>query len=96
MEGKLISARELADLVVSTLNLEDVNSASVDTAEPLFGGVLDLDSLDMLEIALLMQQQFGVILRADDPEAESIFSTLETLADYINEQVASSAATSSA
>ena len=78
-----VSARELAALVVEGLNLEDVNPAEVDLAAPLFGGGLDLDSLDVLEISLLVQQRYGVKLKADDPNNEAIFGSLQSLADHI-------------
>ncbi|MGB4117587.1 MAG: phosphopantetheine-binding protein [Polaromonas sp.] len=79
-----VPARELARLVIDGLNLEGVNPELVDLSAPLFGGGLDLDSLDMLEISLLVQQQFGVKLRADDPNNEANFSSLQRLADHIS------------
>lgn len=79
-----VPARELARLVIEGLNLEGVNPDQVDLSAPLFGGGLDLDSLDMLEISLLVQQQFGVKLRADDPNNEANFSSLQRLADHIS------------
>lgn len=79
-----VPARELARLVIEGLNLEGVNPDQVDLSAPLFGGGLDLDSLDMLEISLLVQQLFGVKLRADDPNNEANFSSLQRLADHIS------------
>jgi acyl carrier protein len=76
-------ARELAILVVEGLGLEDVNPQDVDLQAPLFGGGLDLDSLDVLEISLLVQQRYGVKLKADDPNNEAIFATLHSLAEHI-------------
>lgn len=78
-----VSGRDLATLVVEGLNLEDVNPAEVDLRAPLFGGGLDLDSLDVLEISLLVQQRWGVKLKADDPNNETIFASLQSLADHI-------------
>ncbi len=78
-----VSARELATLVVEGLHLEDVDPMSVDLAAPLFGGGLDLDSLDMLEMSLLIQQRYGVKLKAEDPNNEVIFASLQSLADHI-------------
>ncbi len=83
-----VSARDLAALVVEGLNLEDVNPAEVDLAAPLFGGGLDLDSLDVLEISLLVQQRYGVKLKADDPANETIFASLQSLADHIGRTLA--------
>jgi acyl carrier protein len=78
-----VSARDLATLVVEGLNLEDVDPNEVDLLAPLFGGGLDLDSLDVLEISLIVQQRYGVKLKADDPDNEAIFASLQSLADHI-------------
>jgi acyl carrier protein len=78
-----VSARELAVLVVDALGLEDVDASALDVTAPLFGEGLGLDSLDMLELALVIQQRFGVKLRADDPHNEAIFASLQSLAEHI-------------
>jgi acyl carrier protein len=78
-----VSARELAALVVEAVNLEGQDPATLDLTAPLFGDGLGLDSLDMLEISLVVQQRFGVKLKADDPNIESIFASMQSLADYI-------------
>jgi acyl carrier protein len=83
-----VAARDLAVLVVEGLHLEDVNPAEVDLRAPMFGGGLDLDSLDMLEISLLIQQRYGVKLKADDPDNETIFASLQSLAEHIGKTLA--------
>jgi acyl carrier protein len=83
-----VSARDLAALVVEGLHLEDVNPNEVDQLAPLFGGGLDLDSLDMLEISLIIQQRYGVKLKADDPDNETIFASLQSLAEHIGKTLA--------
>jgi acyl carrier protein len=75
-------------LVVAGLHLEDVNPDEVDLLAPLFGGGLDLDSLDMLEISLIIQQRYGVKLKADDPDNETIFASLQSLAEHIGKTLA--------
>jgi len=79
-----VSARELAALIVEGLNLEDVDPEQMDLAAPLFGDGLGLDSLDILEISLLIQQRYGVKLKADDPNNAAIFASLQDLAEHIN------------
>ena len=79
-----VSARELAALIVEGLNLEDVDPEQMDLAAPLFGDGLGLDSLDILEISLLIQQRYGVKLKADDPNNAAIFASLRDLAEHIN------------
>lgn len=78
-----VSARELAALVVEAVNLEGLDPANLDLTAPLFGDGLGLDSLDMLEISLMVQQRYGVKLKADDPNNAAIFASLQSLADYI-------------
>ncbi|GLR66113.1 acyl carrier protein [Acidocella aquatica] len=73
---------ELARLLVDTLNLEAVAS-EIDPEMPLYGEGLGLDSIDMLEISLVVSQQFGVKLRADDRDNVRIFSSLRSLNAYI-------------
>jgi len=79
-----VSARDLASLVVESLNLEGIDPAEIDLAGPIFGEGLGLDSLDMLEISLVIQQRYGVKLKADDPQNEAIFSSLQSLAAHID------------
>ena len=78
-----IGARDLAVLLVEGLHLEDVDPDQVDLKAPLFGGGLDLDSLDLLEISLIIQQRYGIKLMADNPDNETIFASLESLAAYL-------------
>ncbi len=78
-----VFARELASLVVESLNLEGVDAGQIDLAAPLFGDGLGLDSLDMLEIALVIQQRYGVKLKADDPRNPAIFASLQSLATHV-------------
>lgn len=85
----MVSARELASLIVESLNLEGVDPQQIDPADALFGDGLGLDSLDMLEIALVIQQRYGVKLKADDPQNETIFASLQSLAEHISAQQAS-------
>lgn len=74
----------LARLIVQTLNL-DMPAADIDPRAALYGDGLGLDSIDMLEIALVVSQQFGVKLRADDKNNVQIFSSLRSLNAYIRQ-----------
>lgn len=73
---------ELASLIVSTLNLE-VSADMIAPEAPLYGEGLGLDSIDMLEISLVVAQRYGVKLRADDENNGAIFQSLRALSDYI-------------
>ena len=74
---------ELAELIISAVNLEGVAAADVDPEAPLFGAGLGLDSIDALELALEISKRYGFQLRSDDEENRRIFASLRSLADYI-------------
>jgi acyl carrier protein len=75
---------ELAQLIVTTLNLE-VAATEIDPAAPLYDEGLGLDSIDILEIALAVSKTFGVKLRADDKNNLTIFNSLRSLNQYIQQ-----------
>jgi acyl carrier protein len=72
--------RELAALIVGELNLEDVQLETLSADTPLYGDGLGLDSIDILEIALLISKKYGFELRSDNPDNQKIFATLGALA----------------
>lgn len=73
---------EIAQLIITCLNLE-VSVAEIGLNDPLYGDGLGLDSIDVLEIALIISKRYGVQLRADGENNEHIFTSLRNLADYI-------------
>ena len=73
---------EVAELVVSALNLE-VAATEINPDEPLYGDGLGLDSIDILEIALVVSKQYGLQLRADHDDNHAIFQSLRSLCDHI-------------
>ncbi|MEM5424869.1 MULTISPECIES: phosphopantetheine-binding protein [Paraburkholderia] len=75
--------QELATQIVKELNLEDVSLDEVGADTPLYGEGFGLDSIDILEIALLISKKYGFELRSDNPENEKIFATLGSLAAYV-------------
>ncbi len=76
----------LATLICDVLNLEDVKPADIDPEQPLFDDGLGLDSIDALEIAVTIAQEYNVQLKAEDEETRDIFATLRNLANHINQQ----------
>jgi len=74
--------RELAQLIVETINL-DQSPESIDPEAPLFGKGLGLDSIDLLEIALTITQRYGFQLRSDDPDNVRIFKSMRALSTHI-------------
>jgi acyl carrier protein len=73
---------EIAELVVDALNLE-LGAAEVQADEPLYGKGLGLDSIDILEIALVVSKRYGLQLRADQEDNHAIFGSLRSLGDHI-------------
>jgi acyl carrier protein len=74
--------REVAQLIIEALNLE-MSPAELDPHVPLYGEGLGLDSIDLLEIALVVSKHYGVQLRADDQQNQQIFRSLRNLVEYI-------------
>ena len=74
--------REVAELVVTSLNLE-TPAADILPDEPLYGEGLGLDSIDILEIALVLSKRYGLQLRADHEDNTAIFQSLRSLSDHI-------------
>lgn len=75
--------REIAAMIVDTLNLEDVSIDSIDPAAPLFGDGLGLDSIDALELALAISQHYGVQVKSNNQQNQQIFSSLAALAGFV-------------
>jgi acyl carrier protein len=73
---------EVAGLIVSTLNL-DISPEEIQPDTPLYGEGLGLDSIDILEVALVVSKRFGFQLRADNADNTSIFSSLASLTQHI-------------
>ncbi|MGH8125750.1 MAG: phosphopantetheine-binding protein [Rhodanobacteraceae bacterium] len=78
--------RELASLIVESLNLESIGPESIDPEAPLFDGELGLDSIDALELALAVSRHYGVQLRSDNPDNSRVFSSLRELSGHIQSQ----------
>jgi acyl carrier protein len=76
------SQREVAALLVEALNL-DIAPESIDPEAPLYGEGLGLDSIDILEVALVVSQRYGFQLRSDDDDNVRIFKSLASLADHV-------------
>ena len=88
MNETLTEEQELARLIVESLKLEGVDPDQIAPEARLFGDGLGLDSLDMLEISMAIEQRYGVKLRSDDPDNEKIFASLRSLCGYIHQHSA--------
>lgn len=76
---------EVAQMLVETLALEDIKPEDIVFDEPLFNDGLGLDSIDALEIAVAISNQYGFQLRSGNRQNEKIFSSLQSLTDHIAE-----------
>lgn len=77
--------KEVAQLIIDTLNLEDIEAGEIVPEDALFRDGLGLDSIDALELALAISRQYGVQLRSDDEDNARIFSSLRALSKHIEE-----------
>lgn len=81
--------RQMAEVIVSALNLEHIQAGTVDPSMPLFGQAnpgWGLDSIDALEIVLAIQQKYGVELKADDASVTRAFASLRALTQLVAER----------
>lgn len=75
--------KKLAELIVESLNLEDIKAEEIGPDEPLFGDGLGLDSIDALELALAISQNYAIQLKTDDEKMQQAFGTLRKLNAFI-------------
>lgn len=73
----------IKELIVSSLELEEVSPAEIETDAPLFGEGLGLDSIDALELGMAMKKRFGVVFSKDSAANKKTFYSVKTLADYV-------------
>ncbi len=75
--------QELKELIISTLNLTDLTPDQIDSAAPLFGEGLGLDSLDALELVVELEAVYDTGVDLEAEEARGVFKSVDTLADFI-------------
>lgn len=75
--------RELAELLVSALNLEGIRPEDIQPEQALFGADLGLDSIDALELALAVSKKYGFQLRSDNEDNRRIFGSLRALSAHV-------------
>lgn len=73
---------ELKKKMIEVLNLEDMRPDDIDDDSPLFGEGLGLDSIDALELIVMMERSYGIKIK-DPAEGKEIFKSVNTMADYI-------------
>jgi acyl carrier protein len=76
---------DLKKLIVDTLVLEEVTAGEIETDAPLFVEGLGLDSIDALEIAMVLEEQYGVVLDDDPDKNREVFESVRSLAAFVAE-----------
>ena len=84
MQTKEELVAELKTLIIKQLNLEEVAPESFDENTPLFGEGLGLDSIDALELVVLLDKNYGIKIQ-DPKAARKVFENVRTMAEYIQE-----------
>lgn len=74
---------QLKNQIIEALNLEDMTAADIDANAPLFGEGLGLDSIDALELIVLLEREYGIRL-ANPAEGKEIFASVNSIADYVS------------
>ena len=74
--------KELKESIINVLNLEDITVDDIQDTDALFGDGLGLDSIDALELIVLLDKEYGIKL-ADPKQGKEIFQSIETMAQYI-------------
>ena len=75
---------ELKEKIIKALNLEEMTPADIDADELLFGEGLALDSIDALELIVMIEKDYGIRL-ANPAEGKAIFKSVRTMAEYVKE-----------
>jgi acyl carrier protein len=73
---------KLKEDIIEVLNLADVKPADIDENAPLFGDGMGLDSIDALELIVLMEKNYGIKLK-DPAQGKEIFRSIRVMAEYI-------------
>ena len=77
---------EIKNLIITTLNLDELTAEDIDTDAALFGDGLGLDSIDALELGLAIKVRYGLVLSADDQDARRHFASVAALAEFVASQ----------
>ena len=75
--------KELKEEIIKVLNLEEMTPEDIDENDALFGDGLGLDSIDALELIVLMEKKYGIKL-ANPAEGKKIFTSIPTIADFVS------------
>lgn len=77
---------ELKELIITSLDLEDIDASDIDNEAPLFGDGLGLDSIDALELGLAISKKYDVKIDSENEETRQHFASVNNLAKFIEGQ----------
>ena len=80
--------QEIKELIISSLELEDVKPEDINDEAPIFGKGLGLDSIDALELGVATKKKFGVKLSAESEDSKKHFASVNALAEFISAEKA--------
>lgn len=80
--------QEIKELIISSLELEDVKPEDINDEAPIFGKGLGLDSIDALELGVAIKKKFGVKLSAESEDSKKHFASVNALAEFISAEKA--------
>ena len=78
--------KEIKEVIIASLQLEDITPENIVDSEPLFGDGLGLDSIDALDLGVALKKKFGVKFTAESEESKKHFASVDALAEYITAQ----------
>lgn len=78
---------EIKDLIIKSLDLEDISREDIKDDEPLFNDGLGLDSIDALEIGMALQKKYNLSMDSDKEQNSKHFFSVDTLAEYVRSKI---------
>lgn len=78
--------KSIKELIITSLNLEDMSIEDIESENPLFGDGLGLDSIDALELGMALQKKFNIKIKVQDDDIKKHFYSVKTLAEFVSSQ----------
>lgn len=86
LEGRKMITDEIKQLIIDTLDLEDITPEDIEDEAPLFVDGLGLDSIDALELGMALKKKYNLKMGSDNDENKEYFYSVKTIADFIEKQ----------
>ena len=76
--------QQIKEIIISSLEIEDLSPEDIVDSEPLFGECLGLDSIDALELGVALKKKFGIKFSSKSDDNKKYFASIDALAEYIS------------